>query len=170
MIASTWLTENGQIAFKDLGPARKFFGQALSFSFFEWCQGLADAFSRGFLRTLGRCWGAWLDLPWMKQRQGEGGAVLSQFKRDVVTRWGGAVFCGEGQFIAAAAHVEVGVAPAMEFTGAAQGLSGTRGVRALASVVAEENRHQQKFGCSFPRAITTMFPSAIRRVVPASDS
>ena len=70
--------------------------------------------------------GADFDVPGIHQCEGEAGVLLEKFERDVVARWGGAVFGGEGQLFAAAAHVEVGVAPAMEFAGAAQGLAGTR--------------------------------------------
>lgn len=37
--------------------------------------------------------------------------------------WGGAVFDGEGEFLSAAAQIEVGVAPGVEIGAAAQGLA-----------------------------------------------
>ena len=46
---------------------------------------------------------------------------------------------GQGQLGAFAAQVEIGVAPAMEFAGAAQGLAGTAGVGVLAGVMNQED-------------------------------
>ena len=87
-------------------------------------QGGADASGWGSFRR--RFCGAGFDVSGIHQGEGEAGVLLQKFEGDVVAGWGGAVFGGEGQLFAAAAHVEVGVAPAMEFAGAAQGLAGTR--------------------------------------------
>ena len=51
------------------------------------------------------------------------------------------MFGGEGQSIASATHVEIGVAPAVQFAGTAQGLAGSAGVGVLSGVV-----HQQHGG------------------------
>jgi len=46
---------------------------------------------------------------------------------------------GQGQLRALAAHIEIGVSPAMEFAGTAQGLSGTTGVGVLAGMMNEHD-------------------------------
>lgn len=95
----------------------------------QWSQSVADALGGRHLWSRGRrrVWSL-LDPIGIDQRQGEGGAVLGQLQGDVVAGRSGAVFGGEGQFLTAATHVEIGVAPAVKFAGAAQGLSWTRGV------------------------------------------
>jgi len=50
----------------------------------------------------------------------------------------GAMFGGQGQLRAFTAQVEIGVSPAVQFTGTAQGLSGAAGVGVFAGVM-----HQQ---------------------------
>ena len=49
------------------------------------------------------------------------------------------VFGGEGQLGAAPAHVEIGVTPAVQFTGAAQGLAGPGNMSILSGVVNDQN-------------------------------
>ena len=71
------------------------------------------------------------------QRQGRTG--LGEVEGNVIAGSGGAMFGGEGQLGALAAQVEVGVAPAMEFAGTAQGLAGARGVGALAGVMDDDD-------------------------------
>ena len=61
----------------------------------------------------------------------------------------GAMFGGQRQLRAFAAHVEVRVAPAMEFTGAAQGLPWTAGVGVFAGVMNQEDG-QLKLTLQFP--------------------
>ena len=61
--------------------------------------------------------------------------LLRQLQRNVVLGRRGAVFGGERQLGAAAAQVEVGVAPAVQFAGAAQGLARPRAVGVLAGVM-----------------------------------
>ena len=61
----------------------------------------------------------------------------------------GAMFGGQSQLGAFAAHVEIGVAPAMEFTGTAQGLARTAGVGVLAGVMNQEDG-QLKLALQFP--------------------
>ena len=63
-------------------------------------------------------------LRWISQeRQGQGRAALSQLQRNMVLGRSRAVFGGKGQLISPAAHVEIGVAPAVKFAGAAQRLA-----------------------------------------------
>ena len=75
----------------------------------------------------------------IQNRQGHRLAGLSQLQRDVILGGSGAMFGGEGQSIALAAHVEIGVAPAVQFAGTAQGLAGTAGVGVFPGVVDQEH-------------------------------
>ena len=59
------------------------------------------------------------------------------------------MFGGQGQLGSFAAHVEIGVAPAVEFAGTAQGLAGTAGVGVLAGVMNQEDG-QLKLALQFP--------------------
>ena len=59
------------------------------------------------------------------------------------------MFGRESQLGAFTAHVEVGVAPAVEFTGAAQGLPWTAGVGVFAGVMNQEDG-QLKLTLQFP--------------------
>ena len=71
--------------------------------------------------------------------EGEGLALGAEFDDEAVARRGGAVLDRQAERVAAAAQIEVGVAPGVEFGGAAQGLPGA-GVRgALAGVVDEQH-------------------------------
>jgi hypothetical protein len=70
--------------------------------------------------------------------QGQGWAGADQLDRDLILRRGGAMFGGEGESCAVAAEVEVGVTPAVEFAGTAEGLTGAGGVGVFAGMV-----HQQ---------------------------
>ena len=67
----------------------------------------------------------------------------------MVPRGCGTVFGGQGQLGAFAAQVEVGVAPAVEFAGAAQGLSRAAGLGVLARVV-NDHDGQLKFPLELP--------------------
>ena len=58
-----------------------------------------------------------------QHRQSQGRTGLSELERDMVLGRSGAMFGGQGQLGAFAAQVEIGVAPAMEFAGTAQGLA-----------------------------------------------
>lgn len=103
-------------------------------------QGMADALGRSFGRGgFRKAFLARVDVIGIDQGQGQCRAFLGQLERDVIAGGRGAVFGGEGQFSAATAHVKVGVAPAMQFARAAQGLAGTRGVGSLAGVVHEQD-------------------------------
>ena len=63
---------------------------------------------------------------------------MSELERNVVAARGGAMFGGQSQLGAFAPHVEVGVAPAVEFAGTAQGLARSAGVGVFAGVM---NQH-----------------------------
>ena len=84
--------------------------------FLELGQGLPDSLHRG-----GR--GVGLGGRWIENRQGQSRAGWGELERDMILRRSGAMFGGQGELGALAAQVEIGVAPAMEFTGAAQGLA-----------------------------------------------
>ena len=71
--------------------------------------------------------------------QSQGRAGLGEVQRDVVLGRSDAMLGGEGQLGALAAQVEVGVAPAVEFAGAAQGLARAGGVGVLAGVMNQEH-------------------------------
>jgi|SRR6267143_1470801 len=57
----------------------------------------------------------------------------------MILGWGGAMLGGKGQLGAAPSHVEIGIAPAVEFAGSAQCLTRPSGVGVLASVMNQEN-------------------------------
>src|SRR5437764_14724921 len=60
-------------------------------------------------------------LRWTFQNcQGQGGVRLRELEWDVVPAWCRPMFGGQGQGRAFAAQVEIGVAPAVQFAGAAQ--------------------------------------------------
>src|ERR1022692_1987714 len=61
---------------------------------------------------------------------------------------GGTMFGGQGEQGTFAAHIEIGVAPAMKFTGTAQGLTWTAGVGVFAGVMNEHDR-QVKLALEF---------------------
>ncbi len=67
----------------------------------------------------------------------------------MILRGGGAMLGRQGQLGAFAAQVEIGVAPTVKFTGAAQRLAGPAGVGVLASVVNQEDG-QVKLPLQFP--------------------
>ena len=83
-------------------------------------------------------------------RQSQGRTGLSELERDMVLGRSGAMFGGQGQLASFAAHVEIGVAPAMEFTGTAQGLAWTAAVGVLARVMNQEDG-QLKLALQFPK-------------------
>ena len=60
------------------------------------------------------------------------------------------VFGGEGQLLSSAAHVKVGVAPAVEFAGSAQGLSGPAAVGVFAGVMNQKDG-QLELALEFPK-------------------
>jgi hypothetical protein len=51
------------------------------------------------------------------------------------------MFGGQGELVSFAAHVEIGVAPSVEFAGAAQGLAGALGVGVFAGVMDQHDGH-----------------------------
>ena len=57
---------------------------------------------------------------------------------------------GEGQLESLAAHIEIGIAPAVEFTGTAQGLARAAGVGVLAGVMNQEDS-EAKAPLQFPK-------------------
>ena len=59
------------------------------------------------------------------------------------------MFGGQGQLRALAAHVEIGVAPAVEFAGTAQGLAGAAGLGVFAGVVNQQDG-QLELALEFP--------------------
>src|ERR1022692_3819883 len=63
---------------------------------------------------------------------------------------GGTMFGGQGEQGTFAAHIKIGVAPAMKFTGTAQGLAWTAGVGVFAGVMNEQDR-QVKLALEFPQ-------------------
>ena len=81
--------------------------------------------------------------------QSQGGAGLSELERDMVLGGSGAMFGGQGQLGAFAAHVEIGVAPAVEFAGTAQGLAWAAGVGVFAGVMNQQDG-QLKLALQFP--------------------
>jgi len=66
-------------------------------------------------------------------------AGLSQLQGDMILGWGGAMLGGKGQLGAAPSHVEIGIAPAVEFAGTTQGLSGAAGLGVFAGVMNQQN-------------------------------
>ena len=58
----------------------------------------------------------------------------------MILRGSGTVFGGEGQLLASTAQVEIGVAPAVEFAGSAQRLSGPAAVGVFAGVMNQKDR------------------------------
>ena len=89
--------------------------------FLELGQGLTHSLYRG-----GRSFG--LNRRACHHAQGQGRARFGELERDVVPARRGAMFGGEGQLGAFAAQIQIGVAPAVEFTGTAQGLARAAGV------------------------------------------
>ena len=71
--------------------------------------------------------------------QGQGRSGRRELERDMILGGSGAVFGGEGQLGTFAAQVEVGVAPAMQFAGTAQGLAGASGVGVFAGMVHQKD-------------------------------
>jgi len=71
--------------------------------------------------------------------QSEGRTGLGEVQWDVIVGRSGAMFGGECQLGALSAQVEIGVAPAVEFAGAALGLARTGGVGVLAGVMNQEH-------------------------------
>ncbi len=63
---------------------------------------------------------------------------------------GGAMFGGQGQLGAFAAQVEIGVAPAVQFAGTAQGLAGAAGVGVFAGVMNQQDG-QLELALQFPQ-------------------
>jgi len=102
---------------------------------------------QGLAHPLG---GGWRRLRWggscFHDGQGQGGTGLGELERDVVAARSGAVLGGQGQLGASAPEVEIGVAPAVQFAGAAQGLAGAAGVGVFAGVV--DQHHGQFCGAS----------------------
>jgi hypothetical protein len=70
-------------------------------------------------------------------------------ERDVILGRGSAVLGGQGELGPFAAQVKIGVAPAVEFTGTAQGLAWATGVGVFAGVVNQEDG-QVKLPLQFP--------------------
>ena len=98
----------------------------------ELSQGLADPFQGGegvLRRRRGR----------FDQRESPGRTALSQLQRDLILRSGPAMFGRENQLGGTTAQVEVGVAPAVQFAGAAQGLSGTSGMAIFPGVMDQQD-------------------------------
>jgi hypothetical protein len=62
-----------------------------------------------------------------------------ELEGDLILGGSGAMLGGEGQLGTFAAEVEVGVAPAVQFTGTAEGLAGASGVGVFAGVVDQED-------------------------------
>jgi hypothetical protein len=62
----------------------------------------------------------------------------------------GAMLGGEGQLGTLAPHIEVGVTPAVEFAGAAQGLSRAAGVGVFAGMMNQQDS-QLKLALEFPQ-------------------
>ena len=81
--------------------------------------------------------------------QGQGGARLSELERDMVPGRSGAMLGGQGQLGTFAAQVEIGVAPAVEFAGTAQGLAGAAGLGVFAGVVNQQDG-QLELALEFP--------------------
>ncbi len=68
----------------------------------------------------------------------------------MVSGRGGAVFGGQGQLGALAAHIEIGVAPAMQFARTAQRLAGAAGVGVFAGVM-HDHDGQLELPLEFPQ-------------------
>src|SRR5208283_3417183 len=111
--------------------------------FWEVCQSLAH--------LLYRCGGCVrLGHGPFQNPQGQGAVRLGELERDVVLGRGGAMFGGQGQLRALAAHIQIGVTPAMEFAGTAQGLSGAAALGVFAGVMNQHDR-QLELALQFPQ-------------------
>jgi|APCry1669188970_1035186.scaffolds.fasta_scaffold03576_6 hypothetical protein len=71
--------------------------------------------------------------------KGKGRAIGSQFQGDIIDGGSGTVFDRQGQVEPLAAQVEIGIAPAMQVGGAAQGLAGAILARTFPDVVNEHD-------------------------------
>ena len=96
-------------------------------------EGLADLFQgRRFARG-GR------DGRGLDQRQRQGLVGLGQPQGEVILGRGGAMFGGQSELISPATHIKVRIAPAMEFTGPAQGLAGPGTVSVFTRVMDQQD-------------------------------
>ena len=75
--------------------------------------------------------------------EGERVGALRELKRNGGHGGSGAVLDGQGEVIAIAAQVEVGVAPGVELGGAAQGLAGSHAAGAVLGVVDDDHGHAE---------------------------
>ena len=113
---------NDRVGLGQLGQSRRDDGRAQATKFsqlmqadglVELCQDLTDAVGgRRFRSRLGQ--GGGID-----HGQAEGLLGLDELQRDMILRRSGPVFSGKGQLGATPAQVKIGVAPAMQFAGAA---------------------------------------------------
>jgi hypothetical protein len=75
----------------------------------------------------------------VEERQGQSPIPLNQLQRHVIDRGSGPVLGGKGELTSTATHVEIGVAPTVEFTGAAQSLSRTGGTGVFAGMMNQQH-------------------------------
>ena len=96
--------------------------------------------SQSLTHPIHRCrWRGGFDQGTLKNRQSQSRARLSQLERDMVLAGSGAMLGGEGQLGTFASHVEIGVTPAVELTGTAQGLARPAGVRVFAGMMNQQD-------------------------------
>ena len=95
-------------------------------------QSLADALDRGG-------WGIDFHAARFDDGEGQVRSGRRELEGDMILGGSGAMLGGEGQLGTFAAQVEVGVAPAMEFAGTAEGLAGAAGVGVFAGMVHQKD-------------------------------
>jgi hypothetical protein len=95
-------------------------------------QSLAHALDRGG-------WGVGFSLVNCDDAKGQVRSGRRELEGDMILGGSGAMLGAEGQLGTFATQVEVGVAPAMEFAGTAEGLAGATGVGVFAGVVDQED-------------------------------
>ena len=100
--------------------------------FLELSQGLTHPIHR-------RGWRGGFDDGMFQNRQSQSRARLSELERDMVLAGSGAMFGGQGQLGTLAPHIEIGVTPAVEFAGTAQGLAWAAGVGVFAGMMNQQD-------------------------------